>query len=146
MKLITRDTDYAIRALCYIMKGGHKVVSSAEMVSKLHIPRPFLRKILQVLNKKGILGSTKGLGGGFEASVPPDRIFLVDLMEIFQGPFSLNECLLRNLACPHKKNCSLKKKIDAIEQYVISQLRSIRIADLLKKRGSRRGKKKNNQN
>ncbi|RJO64495.1 MAG: Rrf2 family transcriptional regulator [Candidatus Omnitrophota bacterium] len=146
MKLITRDTDYAIRALCYIMKVSHKVVSSAEMVSKLHIPRPFLRKILQVLNKKGVLKSTKGLGGGFEVSVPPENIFLVDLIEIFQGPLRLNECLLKNMLCPHKKNCCLKKKIDAIERYVISQLRSIRIADLLQTKGGRHGKKKDNQN
>ena len=55
MKLITRDTDYAIRALCFIARFKKKIVSVSELVKVLKIPRPFLRKILQTLNKKRIL-------------------------------------------------------------------------------------------
>lgn len=132
MKLITRDTDYAIRALCYIAKQKEEVVSVTELVKKLKVPRPFLRKILQILNSKGVLESYKGLGGGFKLLRPPNKIFILDLIKVFQGPFSLNECLLKKRVCPNKKTCQLKKKIDDIEKYVLSKLKTISIDSLIK--------------
>jgi len=91
LKLITRNTDYAIRALCYIATHKADVVSVKELVRCLKIPRPFLRKILQGLNKKGILRSYKGKGGGFVLAVGPEKIFIGDLIRIFQGPIKLQE-------------------------------------------------------
>ena len=131
MKLITRDTDYALRALCFIAKGKDKIISAAELVRKLKIPQSFLRKILQVLNRKKILKSYKGQGGGFLLAVPANKILLVDLIEIFQGPLRLNECFFKKMACPRKKTCALKKKIDTIERYVLKELDSITLASLL---------------
>lgn len=131
MKLITRDTDYALRALCFIAKHKKEIVSVAELVEQLKIPRPFLRKILQILNKK-ILKSYKGKGGGFSLAVTPNKIFLVDLIEIFQGPLRLNECFLKKMACPNTKTCALRKKINNIERGVIAELESITLASLLK--------------
>ncbi len=132
MKLITRDTDYALRALCFIAGEKDKITPAAGLVKKIKIPRPFLRKLLQALHKKGILNSYKGQGGGFSLNRPADKISLVDLIEIFQGPLKLNECLFKRLPCPNVKTCALKRRIDKIEKYVISELRSINLASLLR--------------
>ena len=61
MKLITRNTDYAIRALCYIAEQKQEVISADRLVKSLEIPRPFLRKILQTLTKAGLLNSSKAV-------------------------------------------------------------------------------------
>lgn len=132
MKLITRNTDYAIRALAFIAKNSDRVVSTSEMVAGLRIPRPFLRKILQALHKKRLLNAYKGQGGGFSLAVKPSKICLIDLIRIFQGPLKLNECMLKRSICPNIKTCKLKKKIDNIEKYVIAQLKPVSIASLLK--------------
>lgn len=132
MKLITRDTDYAVRALCFIAKHKSDMISVRELVKELKIPRPFSRKILQILNKKRVLKSYKGPGGGFSLAVVPKNIFLVDLIEIFQGPFKLNECTFKKRICPDITSCVLNKKINTIEKYVISELKSITIASLLR--------------
>ncbi len=131
MKLITRDTDYAIRAVCFIAKSKSKVVSASELVKHLKIPRPFLRKILQVLNKKGLLKSHKGLGGGFSLKVDPGKIFVMDLREAFQGAFKLNECLFKMKRCVHTSTCKLKKRLDGIEKKVGTSLKVISIKSLL---------------
>lgn len=131
MKLITRDIDYAIMALIFMAQQKEIKTSVSDLVSELKIPRPFLRKILQILNKKRILKSYKGQGGGFLLATSPDRIFLVDLIEVFQGPFKINECFLRKKICPDVRTCILKKKIEHIEEYVVLELSSINIASLL---------------
>lgn len=133
MKLITRNTDYAIRAICSIAESKEKkMFSVSELAKELKIPRPFLRKILQILDKKKILNSHKGRGGGFNLAVSPDKIFLVDLMEIFQGPLKLNDCLFSKDICPDVFTCRLRKKINSLQRYVVKELKTITIGSLLR--------------
>jgi Rrf2 family protein len=131
MKLITRDTDYAIRALIFIASHKNKRISASDLVRELRIPRPFLRKILQILHKEGVLISYKGQGGGFLLATSPDKIFLTDLIEIFQGPLKINECIFKRKICPNRNACSLRRKISSIEKQVLSGLRVITLASLL---------------
>jgi len=132
MKLITRDTDYALRALCFIAKRKKEIFSVAELSRKLNVPRPFLRKILQSLNRKGILKSVRGQSGGFRLAKDPAEVFLIDIMRVFQGKLRLNECDLNKLIYPERRTCSLRKKIAKIERYVLKELGSITITSLLK--------------
>lgn len=131
MKLITRDTDYAVNALYLMAEDKDRIYTLGELVEKLSVPRAFLRKILQILNKKGLVKSFKGRGGGFRLDLSPDKIFLLDIMEIFQGGFKLNECILNKKVCPNKNDCRLKIKIDVIERHVYSELKSITLGSLL---------------
>lgn len=131
MKLITRDTDYALRALCFLAKNPKVKASVTDLVRELKIPRPFLRKILQALTKKNILISYKGFGGGFVSAKPLSDIYLLDLIKIFQGPLYLNECIFKKLKCPNTKTCLLRKKINNIEKYVLKELEEISLASLV---------------
>jgi len=124
LKLITRETDYAIRALGYIAKNDGRIISITEIVKELDQPRPFLRKLLQILNQKGILKSFRGKDGGFKLALKPEDITLVGIMEIFQGKFKLKDCLLKKKICPNKSTCLLKAKLDKIERYMEEELRT----------------------
>lgn len=130
MKLLTRNTDYAVRAICYMAKVKGRIVSVPELVDKIKMPRPFLRKILQILNKEGIVRSHKGIGGGFQLALPGSKVYLTDLINIFQGPVRLNECFLKKTLCPDRSKCPLRKRIDKIEKFVLSEIGSITIKDL----------------
>ena len=134
MKLITRNTDYAVRALCCIAEQKQEVISADQLVKSLEMPRPFLRKILQTLNKEGLLNSSKGKDGGFALTVSPEEITLTDVMKIFQGPIRLNECKFKKSDCPDVSDCLLKKKIDEIEEEVMAKLKAITIESIIKRR------------
>jgi len=133
MKLITRNTDYAIRAICFVAESKKEITSVSELAQKLKIPRPFLRKISQTLNKKGVLASFKGKSGGFKLRHKPKDIFITDLIEIFQGPLKLNECIFKKKLCSSMNSCILREKVVGIEQRVISELGLITIESLLKR-------------
>lgn len=130
MKLITRDTDYAVRAILFFSRHREERLSVPLLEKELEVPRPFLRKILQMLNRKGILSSFRGAGGGFSLSVPANKISLADLMEIFQGPLKLNECMFRKRVCPNRSFCALRTKLCGIEKYVLLKLKSTNIGSL----------------
>jgi len=133
MKLITRDTDYAIRALNYIVCNKGKIISITELVRELETPKPFLRKILQILSINGILKSYKGKNGGFVLAREPDSIFLLDLMQIFQGQFKISECIFKKNECPNQQYCLLKTEIDSIEKMVLEKISAITLKSLKKK-------------
>ncbi|MBM4388753.1 MAG: Rrf2 family transcriptional regulator [Deltaproteobacteria bacterium] len=130
MRLINRDTDYAAKALIFIAGNNGRVATVSGMAKELNIPNPFLRKILQILNRNGLLKSFKGKGGGFTLAKPPEDIFLIDLIRIFHGDVSLNDCVFNRDICPDIKTCVLKKKIAGIERHVINELKGISIASL----------------
>jgi len=134
MKLITREIDYAVRALVYLAdKGKSRIVPVTELARKLSVTRPFMRKIMQVMAKSDVVGSNKGNKGGFLLKKDPGDIYLIDLVEIFQGKFSLNECILNKNICPNKGNCILKDRVDGIEEKVKKELELIDLRSLLKK-------------
>lgn len=131
MKLITRDTDYSIRALTYIARNKDRIVSITELVKELDIPKPFLRKILQLLSTSGVLKSYKGKNGGFELAIKPEKIRLLDLMEIFQGKFKLSDCLFKKKICPNQISCKLREQLDSLEELVENKVKEITLASLL---------------
>jgi Rrf2 family protein len=95
------------------------------------IPKPFLRGILQELEKKKIVKSFKGKGGGFDLTKASEEIFLTELIAIFQGPIKLHECLIRKSICPNVRECLLKEKIEKIRKYTIAELESITINSII---------------
>lgn len=131
MKIISRETDYAIRALGRIAKEGGGKLSAAALVKDTKVPRPLLRKVLQKLNSSGILVSYKGKGGGFEFRKNPATIMVADVMEVFQGKFRMNECVFVKKECPNKKFCRLRENICRIESDVYEELKKIRLLSLI---------------
>ena len=130
MKLITKDTDYAIRALCFIAVRKKEIVTAKKLVEVLNIPRPFLRNILQRLNKRKILKSYRGKSGGFLLTRPTNKILVTDVIKIFQGPVKLSEHVFQKGLCPNIRTCALKKRLDIIERHVTQELQRITIASL----------------
>jgi len=132
MKLITRDTDYAIRALVKMGSSNRPLYSVAELAEGLNIPRPFLRKILQKLAAAGILNSYKGKGGGFSLAKDQNGIYLTQVMKAFQGEFELSGCIFKKAVCPSAERCVLRKKIMSIQNMVQDELEKITIGQLVK--------------
>ncbi len=129
--MITRNTDYAMRALCYIAEEGKDSVTADEMVTELRIPRPFLRKLLQRMSAEGILRSFKGAGGGFALAKKPGAIKITDLICVFQGTVELNECVFKKKLCPNRATCKLRVEIDSIQRDVLARLSKVSIASLM---------------
>jgi len=129
MKLITRDTDYAVKAIAAIAKGK-RAYTVNELVDKLGIPKAFLRRIFQKLANAGILLSTKGKSGGFSLARKPKDIKISDIIFAFQGKVSMNECVFKKKLCPDIRTCPLRKEIVKIEKDVVARLESISIASL----------------
>jgi Rrf2 family protein len=115
----------------YFSRAGKRTVSTAELESRLSLPRPFLRRILQRLEKYGVLKSARGAGGGFLLRSRVEKINLLELVEIFQGPMDVLNCTFRNRTCTRREGCRLRQKIKEIEQHLSKSLARVTVRSLM---------------
>ncbi|MBF0385050.1 MAG: Rrf2 family transcriptional regulator [Candidatus Omnitrophica bacterium] len=144
MNLLNRNTDYALRAIMYIARQKREFVSTLELNEELGLPRPFMRKIFLSLQQEGILNSVKGNGGGFSLSKPPEKIYLKNVMRIFQGEFNYSDCLFKKKFCPSVRNCPLRREVKRVEGIVAAELDKVTLRKLMGK--GKPYEKKNHKN
>lgn len=134
MKLIRKDTDYALGALAYLAKTEPTgPVSARELADALSIPHGFLRKILQQLSLHGIVESRKGQGGGFLLSLAPEAITAQQIIEIFEGPIRASDCIVKTSVCPQIGTCMIHNALEDVRSRLVSDLAQITIAQLMGK-------------
>jgi Rrf2 family protein len=138
VKLINRDADYGLKALLVIARRGATVTSVSELTEGLNIPRPYLRKIMQALARKGVVRSFKGRGGGFVLNRPAQEIAVADVIRIFQGEISLHDCLFKKRICPDVDTCPLRQAIGGLERRLVKDLEALSVASILKNATGRR--------
>jgi Rrf2 family cysteine metabolism transcriptional repressor len=131
MKLLTKETDYAIRGVMHLARREGHFIPSRTISEQEHIPLHFLRRILQALIRNSFVESREGVSGGVRLKAAPQKIRLADLIRIFQGDIQLSECMFRKRICANRKTCVLRRRIGRIEQMVTTAFEGITIGDLL---------------
>ena len=144
MKLITKNTDYAVRALIYLTRSGERFVPSREISEKEGIPLNFLRRLIQKLAREKLIETREGKLGGARLAVPPEKIELTRLIELFQGKVSLVECIFRRKLCPNRARCVLRARLMKIEDLVLGELVGITVGGLVKDIEEQKDEEKDN--
>lgn len=104
--IITRATEYAIRAVLYMASQPQgEIIFKKDICRAQDITPAFLTKILQPLIKAGIVGSQRGVGGGFYLAKPAAEINLFDIVKTQEGPLYLNQCLIKEGNCGREFFC-----------------------------------------
>jgi len=98
---ITRQADYAVRAVLYLAHlGRDKKAATSEIAKEQEIPLSFLAKIVAQLSLAGILQTKRGAQGGVVLARDPEDITLLEVVEAIDGPIMLNECVNGEYDCP----------------------------------------------
>jgi Rrf2 family protein len=133
MKMFTKHTDYAIRALLQLGLNKENFTSARLISKNQKIPYSFLRQILQELIKNKIIESKEGISGGVKLITNPKNIKINDIIKIFQGDIELSECMFRKKICANRSTCVLRREIKRIENIVTNEFSKITIQTLLNK-------------
>jgi Rrf2 family protein len=115
---ITRQADYAIRAVRYLSKHGSVTrdsdkrgeetktgISTSTVAREMKIPPSFLAKIISQLNIAGLLVTKRGAHGGVSLAREPKEISVLDVVEAIDGPILLNECIGTTTSCVFQEDC-----------------------------------------
>jgi Rrf2 family protein len=139
MLQLTMTGEYSVRAMLHLAsKPSGAVVQIGEISKHWDIPEEFLRKIVQILSKSGLILSHRGAGGGVELAKPAEEISLLEVIEAAEGKLALNKCLLKVGACPRDAWCAVHQVWSEAQQEMKAILRSKSLAELVAQSAARR--------
>lgn len=128
---ITRQADYAIRAVMHLAalgQGGRAPTSQIAVEQK--IPSSFLAKIVSRLSISGIVQTSRGARGGVSLARRPEKISLLEVIEVIDGPISLNECVPSPDCCPFSDSCPFHKIFCEAQSELVRKLKSTTFTSL----------------
>ena len=138
---LTQGTDYGMAAILYLSQRSEDRNYSIDEISRTtEIPEEFLRKILQVLVKPGIIRSFKGRGGGVGLARSPEDITVAEIIEPLGEQTGLVRCLREGEYCPRSNECRASIFWRRIQENLFEVLGRTTIEDVLEGGNENAGK------
>ncbi len=128
---LTRAGEYAVRCMIYLAhKGKGILVSKQEIAGNADIPSHFLAKIAQDLARADLITIKQGSKGGYSLLKDPEKLSLLEVVEVMIGEIYLNDCVGRPVTCKVSKNCSVHKVWELARTQLRDTLAGVSLAQL----------------
>lgn len=109
--MLSQTSEYALRIMVILaQQKTHPYLRGEEIARGTKVPEAYLAKILQSLNRAGLVRAQKGIGGGYALSQPPSQISLFDIINAVDPFTRIKKCPLG--IAGHETLCPLHKKMD----------------------------------
>lgn len=124
---VSKKAYYGLRAAISLAEADGPV-SARELAEREHIPEDFLEKILQKLRKAGVVGSTKGVEGGYTLSNRTVSVW--DILRTLDGPVRTFTPPLGKgtLPCDFPSHCRTNNALRQLEDEIEKTLSGMMIS------------------
>ncbi len=130
--MFSKACEYALRATFYIaLNGTGSARLSVEAVaSGIEAPKSFTAKILQQLNKGGVIASVKGPNGGFYMT--PELIDkpVWDVLVALKEDQRITTCVMGLKECSDDHPCSMHSQYKEIKKQLVALFQQKKISEL----------------
>lgn len=124
MSLLTTKGVYGLMAIIEISKGDRtNPVSLKDISIAIDVSKNYLEQLLNSLRKDGIVGSIKGIKGGYYLSKAIDEITLYDIFNSLENEFNLVSLELEN----NSYDIFFKEYNEKLKELFMQPLSSIKI-------------------
>ena len=136
-------SHYGLQFIVHLasLKKG-KTATLAEVAKKEHISRAYLEEIAALLKKRGIIGSRKGIGGGFYLKCDPRVLSAGAVIEALEGPIVDLACTTKKSICAAESGCLSKGFWRKIKKDIEISLEKVMVGSLINKRKVKNNKSK----
>jgi Rrf2 family protein len=138
--MLSQAVGYAATALAHVAGAGGKPLLVKEIAQAAGVPAPYLAKIVQVLAKKGIVNTQRGIGGGATLARDAGDITLYDVCVVLDDPMVQQRCMLSVAECSDDRACPCHKFWKGHRGEFLQFLRETTVADLAQFEARKRGK------
>ena len=129
---ITRQADYALRAMIYLAKlEPNQRAATSHIAEVQHIPPSFLAKIISQLSIAGLIHTSRGARGGVSMARAPEDISILEVVEAIDGPIALNECTSASGNCQFGEDCPMRPIWCDTQDELIDRLRHTNFGHVL---------------
>ena len=128
---LSKKADYGLIAMKHLAEHGEfGAVSAKDMADHYAIPQEALAKILQRLVKAGLLRSLQGIKGGYILAREAQRISVLEVIKVIDGPLFLTSCSDSTSDCDHATRCTVREPLRKVSQSIQEVLGKLTIWDM----------------
>jgi Rrf2 family protein len=129
---ITRQADYALRAMIYLARQEPDQRSATSQIAEVQrIPPSFLAKIISQLAIAGLIHTSRGARGGVNLARQPADISVLEVVEAIDGPIMLNECTDDPSSCPFGPDCPIRPLWCSTQADLVDKLKNTSFAEIV---------------
>ena len=133
MKLSTRGR-YGTRVLLDLaMHRDQGLVLLKDVAQRQEISLRYLEHIITPLVMAGIVRSTRGAKGGVYLARPPDKIKLIEVIQVLEGSTAPVECVDSPGLCSRSKICVTRDVWTQVKTAIDKILENTTLGDLVEK-------------
>ncbi len=129
---ITKSADFAMRIVLFLA-DEQRPYTMPELAERLVIPYNNLSKLVQSLNKAGILQTKQGKNGGVRLFKSPDAISLKSVLDVIDGPTRLSDCLSDHQFCSLTRTCRLRGALNDIQNQIDGLLQGATLQSIMER-------------
>lgn len=137
--IFSTSTTHALRALAHLAAHqGDGAVLGRDLAREVHLPAPYLAKVLATLARAGVLSASRGARGGYRLARAPEEIALIEVVEPLEGKRVRPGCLLQpDQPCSEERSCSAHTAWSEAKRAFSKFLETTTLADIRDGAGSR---------
>ena len=104
--MLSKTSEYAICAMVHIaQQGPEEPVLVKDIAAQTGVPANYASKILRDLARRGVLTSSRGVGGGFRLAMPAAKIIIRDIVSPFENALRQEHCPFGLEVCTEETPC-----------------------------------------
>ncbi|MDA7978415.1 MAG: Rrf2 family transcriptional regulator [Pirellulales bacterium] len=128
--MISQSVEYALRAIVTIAQNEGEPCTAQKIAEITKVPGPYLSKLMQVLVRRGLVSSQRGLHGGFLLVRSPTELTIWDVVDAVEPIQRITTCPLE-IKSHANGLCPLHRNLDQAMETVERMFRRTTMADML---------------
>ncbi|NSW75297.1 MAG: Rrf2 family transcriptional regulator [Candidatus Atribacteria bacterium] len=134
MKISTR-LRYGLRLLLDLaLHAENEPIPLKDVAERQNISLHYLRQLTLPLEASGIIRSMRGNRGGYVLGRSPEKISLLEVAQVLEGPLYLTECVNDASSCNQFPKCRTRKVWAELSSAIQKILAQKNLRDLVEER------------
>ena len=134
--MISTRGRYALRMMLDLAQNqGDGYVALRDIAVRQEISKKYLEQIIPLLNRAGLLQTTRGVQGGYRLTRRPEEYTVLDILEVTETGLAAVACLEKDAAqCPRCADCMILPVWQGLDKIIRDYLGGITLQDVLDRR------------
>lgn len=128
--MLSQTVEYALRAVVHLADHAPAALTTEQIADVTQVPQAYLSKVLQALNRAGIVRSQRGVGGGVSLVKAPNKLTILEVVNAVDPIERITTCPL-GLEAHGKHLCPLHRRMDDALAMMEAAFRKTTLAEVL---------------
>jgi Rrf2 family transcriptional regulator, nitric oxide-sensitive transcriptional repressor len=109
--VFSKTVEYALRAVAHLAYEAPNARTTEQIAAATRVAPAYLSKVLQSLSRRGIVKSTRGVGGGIALAKRPEELTILEVVNAVDPIERIKTCPL-GLKSHGVRLCPLHRRMD----------------------------------